>query len=293
MKNSIKILSLVVIILLTSCNSSQKNVQDNITMYSQTWDNIINNGDLDLINDTNFTDDITLVTSPENVVGIDDFKAYYANFVKGFSDVEFTIEDVFGQGDKIVKHWRFKGTHTGNFFGMPATGKMVDVDGVTLVKMKDGKIAQEQDFMDNMVFLQQLGVLSDPANIGIVDGVYKAFSAGDIPTVLAALDSTVVWNEAEGNAYADGNPYIGPDAVLKGVFQRVGAEHEYFKLANIELHDMSNNQVLATLRYQGKLKKNGATFDAQVAHLWTLKDGKVIAFQQYVDTKQLADATNK
>ena len=293
MKNSIKILSLALIILLTSCNSSEKHVQDNIKMYSQTWDNIINKGDLDLINNTNFTDSITLITSPENIVGIDDFKAYYANFVTGFSDVDFTIEDVFGQDDKIVKHWRFKGTHTGNFFGMPATGKMVDVDGVTLVEMKDGKIAQEQDFFDNLVFMQQLGIVSSPDNASIIDNLYKAFASGDMPAVLGAMDAKIVWNEAEGNAYADGNPYIGPDAVLKGVFTRVGEEHEYFNLANIELHDMSNNQVLATLRYQGKLKKNGATFDAQVAHLWTLKDGKVVAFQQYVDTKKLADATNK
>jgi len=293
MKNSIKILSLALIILLTSCNSSEKHVQDNIKMYSQTWDNIINKGDLDLINNTNFTDSITLITSPENIVGIDDFKAYYANFVTGFSDVDFTIEDVFGQDDKIVKHWRFKGTHTGDFFGMPATGKMVDVDGVTLVEMKDGKIAQEQDFFDNLVFMQQLGIVSSPDNASIIDNLYKAFASGDMPAVLGAMDAKIVWNEAEGNAYADGNPYIGPDAVLKGVFTRVGEEHEYFNLANIELHDMSNNQVLATLRYQGKLKKNGATFDAQVAHLWTLKDGKVVAFQQYVDTKKLADATNK
>lgn len=50
------------------------------------------------------------------------------------------------------------------------------------------------------------------------------------------------------------------------------------------------HQVLATLRYQAKLKKNGKTIDAQAAHLWTLKDGKVIAFQQYVDTKKLAKA---
>ena len=107
------------------------------------------------------------------------------------------------------------------------------------------------------------------------------------------MDANIVWNEAEGNLYADGNPYIGPDEVLNGVFVRIGEDHEYFNLVNIQLHDMSNNQVLATLRYQGKLKNNGAAFDAQVAHLWTLKDGKVIAFQQYVDTKQLADAISK
>ena len=291
MKNSIKLFLAILIISFTSCENAK--VEKNIKMYSNTWDEIINIGNLDLINDTNFTDDITLVMSPENIVGIEGFKDYYSNFVTGFSDVEFTLVDVFGQGDKIVKHWHFKGIHSGDFFSIPATGKSVNVEGVTLVKMKDGKIAQEQDFMDNMIFLQQLGILSNPDNVGIVDGLYKAFGAGDIPNVLAVLDTNVVWNEAEGNAYADGNPYIGPDAVLNGVFGRIGADHEYFNLANIELHDMSNNQVLATLRYQAKLKKNGVIFDAQVAHLWTLKDGKVIAFQQYVDTKKLSDAIKK
>ncbi len=67
--------------------------------------------------------------------------------------------NAFGQGDKIVKHWNFKGNHTGGFFGIPATGNEVNVSGVTLVKMKEGKIAQEQDFMDNLEFMQQLGLI--------------------------------------------------------------------------------------------------------------------------------------
>ena len=130
-------------------------------------------------------------------------------------------------------------------------------------------------------------------NVKIIENLYAAFAVGDIPKVLAGLDEKVVWNEAEGNKYADGNPYIGPQAVLNGVFARIGAEYEYFKLVNIQLHEMENNQVLATLRYQAKLKNNGATYDAQVAHLWTLKAGKVIAFQQYLDTKKVAEAIAK
>lgn len=291
MKKRIQISIFSIILLLTSCNSGEKQVQNNIKMYSETWDEVINNGKLDLINESHFTPDITLITSPENVEGLENFKAYYSNFVTGFSDVEFTMKNVFGQGDNIVKHWTFKGTHSGDFFGIPATGKTVDVEGTTLVKMKDGKIAQEQDFMDNLEFYQQLGLMSSPENIGIIDSLYKSFSTGDIPAVLGALDDKVVWNEAEGNALADGNPYIGPEAVLNGVFARIGADYEYFNLANIELHEMFNNQVLATLRYQAKLKKNGKTIDAQAAHLWTLNNGKVTAFQQYVDTKQLSDAS--
>ncbi|HWR94037.1 MAG TPA: nuclear transport factor 2 family protein [Flavobacterium sp.] len=130
-------------------------------------------------------------------------------------------------------------------------------------------------------------------NTTIIDTLYKAFAVGDIPTVLGSMDEKMVWNEAEGNSYADRNPYIGPDAVLNGVFGRIMEEHDFFSLTDIKLHNMDNNQVLATLRYKAKVKKNGAEYDAQVAHHWTLKDGKIVAFQQYVDTKKLNDALSK
>ena len=290
MKNLIKILFLLGLITLISCNSK---IHKDIEMYSQTWDEIINNGNLELFNESNFTNDVTLLMSPENVVGIDNVKDFYNNYLTGFSNIKFTIVDVFGQNDKIVKHWNFKGIHSGDFFGISATGKTVNIDGVTLVKMKNGKIAQEQDFMDNVVFMKQLGLVSSPENVGIVESLYKAFDVGDIPSVLGLLDDKVIWNEAEGNAYADGNPYIGPEAVLNGVFARVGGEWDGFKLVDVVLHDMSNNQVLATLRYNGTYKKTKKIIDAQVAHHWTLANGKVTAFQQHVDTKQLADVAKR
>ncbi|UKM66340.1 ester cyclase [Flavobacteriaceae bacterium GSB9] len=291
MKTSTIIFALTFGLSILSCNNSK--TEKNISIYTSTWDQIINEGNLDLINHENFTEDITLISSPENIVGVENVKAYYQNFITGFSDIEFRTVDAFSQGDKIVKHWSFKGNNTGEFFGMPPTGKSVNIDGVTLVKMQNGKIAQEHDFIDNMVFMQQLGIVSAYENTSIVDNMYKAFGEGDIPKVLASLDENVVWNEAEGNAYADGNPYIGPDAIVNGVFARLGKDHEYFNLTDINLHNMNNNQVLATLRYDAKLKTTGKTYNAQAAHLWTLDNGKVVAFQQYVDTKKLNDVSKK
>ncbi|MBK8195148.1 MAG: nuclear transport factor 2 family protein [Lewinellaceae bacterium] len=192
---------------------------------------------------------------------------------------------------KLVKHWTFKGRHTGDFFGIPASGNPVEISGSTIVRMsKDGRIAGEQDFMDNMSLLAQLGVVSAPGNMAVVDGLYQSFVKGDVPAVLAVMDANIVWNEAEGFPYADRNPYISPDAVLNGVFARIGAEWEYFNLTDIQLHDMSGNKVLATLRYQAKHKTTGKVIDSQTAHLWTLKDGKIVAFQQYTDTKQAVEA---
>lgn len=269
-------------------DQSKKNVE----MYASVWDDILNKGKIDLINETYFTEDVTAVSNPENIVGIENFKAYYQNYLNGFSEITFTIENILSQGDDAAKHWRFKGRHTGDFFGIPATGRFVDIEGATIAKMRNGRIAREQDFMDNAAFMQQLGLVSDPANITIIDRGYAAFAKGDIPTVLDAMDPEIVWNEAEGNKYADGNPYLGPEAIKSGVFDRILQDHKLFEIKDIELHEMSNNQVLATLRYNGELK-TGGQYDVQAAHLWTFRDGKITAFQQYVDTRQLADAASK
>jgi len=182
---------LATVLFFTSCTNSK--VDKNIKMYSNVWDEIINNGKLDQFNTDNFDTNITLIMSPENIVGINNAKDFYANYITGFSKVEFTIVDVFGQGDKLVKHWNFKGTNTGEFFGMPPTGNSVDIDGTTLVTMKNGKIAQEQDFFDNMLFLQQLGIVSSPDNMAIIQKLYDDFAKGDIEAVGAAMDADIVW----------------------------------------------------------------------------------------------------
>ena len=67
--------------------------------------------------------------------------------------------------------------------------------------------------MDNTVFMQQLDLISNPENMTVINGLYDAFAVGDIPSVLALMDTNIVWNEAESNSLAKGNPYIGPDAI--------------------------------------------------------------------------------
>jgi steroid delta-isomerase-like uncharacterized protein len=158
----------IVFATLFACNSSHSDtpkettvdtVAANIKMYTNVWDEIVNKKKLDKFNDTNFTKNVVMHASPTDVVGIASVRAYYANYLTGFSDISFTIKDVFGMGNKLVKHWNFKGTHTGLFFGIPATNKKVDIDGVTLVRMENGKIAEERDFLDNLEFMQQLGLI--------------------------------------------------------------------------------------------------------------------------------------
>lgn len=160
----IAVICCIIALQFTSCTAPAKTepaandpVAANIKMYTHTWDEIMNHGKLDLFNDSNFTKDVIFHMKPANVVGIDSARAFYGNFLTGFSNIQFIFTDVFGQGNKLVKHWRFKGKHTGSFFGIPPTGKDVDLDGATIVLMRNGKIAEEQDFYDNLDLMTQLG----------------------------------------------------------------------------------------------------------------------------------------
>lgn len=155
------LLAIVVTAGLFACTSeADKNAKlgkDNVSYYSRVWEVAINEGRTNIL-DTAYAENAVLHTVPE-VKGKANARAYYDNFVTGFSYCQFIVKEIFADGDKLVKHWQFKGKHTGPFFGIPATGKLVDVVGCTIAKMKDGKITEEQDFMDNLVFMQQLGII--------------------------------------------------------------------------------------------------------------------------------------
>ena len=122
-----------------------------------------------------------------------------------------------------------------------------------------------------------------------VQGMYDAFGRGDIGTVLAALDPDVEWWEAENFIYADNNPYVGPDAVLQGVFARIGGEWEGFLVSPKEVLD-AGDTIVGHGHYSGKFRNTGRDVRAQFAHVFTFRDGKIVKFQQYTDTAQFKAA---
>jgi ketosteroid isomerase-like protein len=126
-------------------------------------------------------------------------------------------------------------------------------------------------------------------HVAIVRRLYDAFSRGDVPAVLGALDDGIRWQEAEGFVYADGNPYVGPNAVLQGVFGRLAGEWADFKVHPREIHATPDGAITEG-RYTGTYKATGRQVDAQFAHVWTITSGKISGFQQYTDTAQFHKA---
>ena len=128
------------------------------------------------------------------------------------------------------------------------------------------------------------------ANVAAIRAIYDAFAAGDVGGVLGAMHAGIGWNEADDFPYADGNPYVGPQAVAEGVFARCISEWDGFAVLVDELLD-AGDTVVALGHYIGTYKATGKPQHTQLVHVWRMKDGKAAAFQQYANTLHVARVT--
>ena len=125
------------------------------------------------------------------------------------------------------------------------------------------------------------------SQLPLLEDLYAKFAAGDVPAVLAAFDADIAWCEAEGSPYQpSGEPWHGPQAVLENLFVRLGGEWDGFTVTPLRFHD-AGDCVAVEARYTGTFRATGKPLDAQVCHVWTVRNGKITRFQQYVDTAQL------
>jgi ketosteroid isomerase-like protein len=117
------------------------------------------------------------------------------------------------------------------------------------------------------------------SNLDVVRGIYSAFSQGDVASVLAALAPQIVWIEAEG--FPSAGTYTTPDAVLQNVFVRLATERKVFAPHE---YVCDGSTVVAIGDYSGTNKATGKPFKSPFAHVWKLREGAVVGFQQFTDT---------
>jgi steroid delta-isomerase-like uncharacterized protein len=86
-------------------------------------------------------------------------KVYLGAFFNAFPDCHFTVDDMIAEGDQVVTKKTFTGTHKAEFAGIPATGKRVTLQFVDIMRVRDGRIIEHWLSMDQLSFMQQLGVI--------------------------------------------------------------------------------------------------------------------------------------
>lgn len=125
-------------------------------------------------------------------------------------------------------------------------------------------------------------------NYDAIKNHYAGSDRKDIAAMMAPITDNSAWTEMAGFPYA--GTYVGKDAILAGVFKRIGEEWDGYTFKLERLVD-GGSTIVGIGNYAGTYKKTGKTMTARVVHVWDVEDGKVLRFEQFTDTKLVGEAT--
>jgi steroid delta-isomerase-like uncharacterized protein len=123
----------------------------------------INRGDYAVVESLvadDFVDHEEIPGIPPNRDGV---RQFFETMHSAFSGFRVNVEDMIAEGDKVVVRATIQGTHTGEFLGIPATNKQVNVPVVDIVRVRDGKAVEHWGVTDMGALMVQLGVVQPPA----------------------------------------------------------------------------------------------------------------------------------
>ncbi|WP_448113707.1 nuclear transport factor 2 family protein [Mesorhizobium amorphae] len=125
-------------------------------------------------------------------------------------------------------------------------------------------------------------------NYEAIKAHYAGSDSKDLAAMMAPITDRTAWTEMAGFPYA--GTYVGTVAIIEGVFKRIGDEWEGYTFTLERLVD-GGSTILGIGTYSGTYKRTGKPMKARVVHVWDVEDGKVLRFEQFTDTKLVAQAT--
>lgn len=87
------------------------------------------------------------------------FRAFHEKFRGAFPDILVTVEDTVVEGDKVAARCHVRARHTGDSLGLAATDKPIEITGISIVRVKDGKIAEAWNNFDFLSLYRQIGAI--------------------------------------------------------------------------------------------------------------------------------------
>ena len=138
------------------------NVEENKALIRRGFEEEWNQGNLDVIPEIFSTDFVCHMVGSPDIHGHEGWKQYVYMIRTAFPDIHFTIEDQFGEGDKVATRWTATGTHKGELMGIPPTSVQVTLKGINIYHIADCKIVEFWVNKDDLGMMQQLGVIPAP-----------------------------------------------------------------------------------------------------------------------------------
>ena len=133
-----------------------KMTSDNKAKFQLLYDEILNKGNLEAFEQLCAPNFVKHAIPPSPDYGIEGSKQSVLMLRNAFPDIKYTVDDMIEDGDKLVARWSAKGTHKGEFMGIPPTGRQVAFTGIEIIRVKDGKAIEEWEELDRAGLMQQL-----------------------------------------------------------------------------------------------------------------------------------------
>ncbi|HET8758071.1 MAG TPA: ester cyclase, partial [Solirubrobacteraceae bacterium] len=111
-----------------------------------------------------------------DAVGPGGVRGYFTELFTAFPDFELTVETTVAEADKVAVHWKATATMTGPLWGLEPTGAHIDIEGIDLLRVRDGLIARNDAVPDGMALARQIGLVP-PAGSAIEQRLFSAFNA--------------------------------------------------------------------------------------------------------------------
>jgi steroid delta-isomerase-like uncharacterized protein len=136
--------------------------EKNRALVSRIWDEVWNAGNMNTVDEVLSATYVGHIPSTPGINGREAFKQMVGSYRTAFPDVTLTVDDLIADGDRVVARWTSRGTHTGPFGAIPASGNRIEVMGISIFLIVDGFVQEEWEGFDTMALMQQLGVLPAP-----------------------------------------------------------------------------------------------------------------------------------
>lgn len=133
--------------------------EQNKAVVRRLFEEVVNGRKLAVIDDIIAEDIVVHTPVPGVEPGIESFRQFLNVFLTGFPQQEAELHAVIGEGDRVAVHHTHHVVHTGEFMGIPPTGKEMHVPGIEIFRVRDGKIAEFWHMDDFLSLMRQLGVV--------------------------------------------------------------------------------------------------------------------------------------
>ncbi|HYO51070.1 MAG TPA: ester cyclase, partial [Chloroflexia bacterium] len=114
--------------------------EQNKELYRRFIEECFTGGNLDLIDEMIAADGVDHQAPPGTAQGAEGVKQILSMFRSAFPDLQATVDQVIAEGDTIAARFTMSGTHQGEFFGIPPTGKRMEITGIDVVRFENGKM---------------------------------------------------------------------------------------------------------------------------------------------------------